>query len=166
MDSDFFAIAGLVLVVFFLFAAWYDRQTHLVHKLAANRRLKTLRRITNPREKFRYLRSVHHFTFEEMILTALKRKGHKITRNKAYTGDGGIDGRVCIRGVDYLIQAKRYRNHINPAHVAEFSRICRRHRVKGLFVHTGKTGRQSWVEAQSGGLKIISGTALLKLFSD
>ena len=62
--------------------------------------------------------------FEEMILTALKKRGHKIIRNKKYTGDGGLDGQITMNGVEYLIQAKRYKNHINAAHVREFALIC------------------------------------------
>ncbi len=98
-----------------------------------------------------------------MILTALKRKGHKIIRNKRYTGDGGIDGQVFMKGVHYLIQAKRYKGHINPAHVIAFAAICKRRNKRGLFVHTGKTGKKSKQVVSNTKMVMISGTKLLDL---
>ena len=69
----------------------------------------------------------------ELGVAKLKKRGFKIIRNKRYTGDGGIDGRAYKNDQHYLIQAKRYRKHINPAHVTEFAEICKRRKGKGLF---------------------------------
>jgi restriction system protein len=77
---------------------------------------------------------------------------------KKYTGDGGIDGRCKINGVDYLIQAKRYK-----AHIQEFAQICNKRQKKGLFVHTGKTGKKSKSVIQNSNLTLISGNRLLDL---
>ena len=110
------------------------------------------------------LRGIDPSQFEELLLEALKRNGHRIKRNKAYTGDGGIDGRVWISGRPYLIQAKRYRSAIDPSHVQEFSEICQKQNVPGLFIHTGRTGHKSrQFEAQSGQVLIVSGGNLIKL---
>ena len=109
------------------------------------------------------LRSVNPFVFEEMILTALKKRGFKITRNKRYSGDGGIDGQVRIKNEHYLIQAKRYKNHINPAHVQTFVRLCRKRGEKGLFVHTGKTGKKSYQVVQNSDVTLISRKRLLNM---
>lgn len=130
---------------------------------SARKSLITFRSITDPAKQFSYIRKVDPFVFEEMILTALKDSGFKIKRNKRYTGDGGIDGKVIIDGVMTLIQAKRYKGHIAAQHVTEFEDICRRKGCKGLFVHTGRTGKQA--KANSNDVAIISGQRMLNLLS-
>ncbi len=147
-----------------LAAVAFGRHKHLIFRFAASRRLHQLKKHKTDREKFDFLKTTHHFTFEEMILSALKRHGHKIQRSKKYSGDGGIDGQCWINGQHYLIQAKRYKNHINPAHVGQFVGVCRRQDAKGLFIHTGKTGAKSRNIARKYQIKIISGRTLLKLF--
>lgn len=89
------------------------------------------------------LRRTNPFVFEEVILTAFKNAGFKIKRNRRYTGDGGIDGRVKIKGKWFLIQAKRYSSAINNAHVTDFANVCRKHRKRGIFIHVGRTGPKS-----------------------
>lgn len=83
--------------------------------------------------------------FEECLLDAFKAKGYRIKRNKAYTGDGGIDSRIYdATGKLYLLQAKRYSSSINPQHVSEFSKQILSHKAAGgFFVHTGRTGNKS-----------------------
>ena len=147
-----------------LFAALWDRKTHWRMRFAASRRLKALQRLPDDRTKFLYLKKTHHFVFEEMILTAFKKRGYQIERNTAYTGDGGIDGRVYFQGKLFLIQAKRYWNHIDPRHISEFAEVCRQHNAKGLFIHTGKTGGRSWAVARRERIDMVSGQRLLKLF--
>jgi restriction system protein len=90
-----------------------------------------------------YLRKIDPFIYEEMILSRLKLQGCNITRNKRYTGDGGIDGKFKHKGQKYLIQAKRYSNHIKLQDVKDFKQIASSHKSKALFVHTGKTGKGS-----------------------
>ncbi len=150
------------LALFFIIACKWGQQRHLLCKLESYQQLKRLK--GKPADhQITHLRQVDPFVFEEMILTAIKKQGHSITRNKRYTGDGGIDGQCTINGVDYLIQAKRYTNHINPAHVIEFAGICKRRNKKGLFVHTGKTGAKSKQIAQNTKIEMISGQRLLNL---
>ena len=132
---------------------------------AANRALDTLNNIPAASQKFGYLRKVDPFTFEEMILTALEREGHSITRNQRYTGDGGIDGRVIINDTKYLVQTKRYKSHINPKDVSAFVLLCARQNRLGLFVHTGKTGPASRKAAAFDAIQIVSGAKLLCLLS-
>ncbi|MEJ2668735.1 MAG: hypothetical protein P8077_00225 [Gammaproteobacteria bacterium] len=52
--------------------------------------------------------------------------------------------------------------HINPQHVNAFQALCRSRQSKGLFIHTGKTGKGARVFNHSG-IKIISGNRLLRL---
>lgn len=107
---------------------------------AANKTLRRVRRISGQHKQIAYLRKIDPFIFEELILTVMKRQGHRIKRNKRYTGDGGIDGQVWIRGKRHLIQAKRYSGYIRKSHLHEFDVLCKRHRCKGLFIHTGILG--------------------------
>jgi len=150
---------------FLLVAIRWGKKRHLLSKLEASQQLKRFQRLNTPEEKIMYLRRVPPFVFEEMILTALKKNGHKIKRNKKYTGDGGIDGQTIINGRIYLIQAKRYSSYINPAHVQSFAAICRRRGKRGLFVHTGKTGAKSWQIAKKSNLEMISNKRLLKMLT-
>lgn len=138
---------------------------HFFNVRKASRSLKTLRAIDDPARQFGYLRCVDPFVFEEMILTALQEMGHGIRRSRRYTGDGGIDGRAIINGEKVLIQAKRYRQHITAEHVSAFAHLCRRSGKKGIFIHTGKTGKQSWVNGAEGHIDIVSGSRMLNLLT-
>ena len=157
---------GFVLAfILLLIAIKYDKKRHLLCKLEASQQLKRLKKINTPQEQINHLRGVNPFIFEEMILTAIKKRGHKIKRNKRYTNDGGIDGQATIKGTDYLIQAKRYKNHIDPAHVRKFANTCKKHNKRGLFVHTGKTGKNSHQIAQNTKIEIISENRLLNMLT-
>lgn len=120
--------------------------------------------IHNPAKQFAYLRKVDPFVYEEMIMTAIKRYDHKIIRNKKYTGDGGIDGKAVINGVKTIIQAKRYSSYIANKDVEEFSSLCRKLKSKGIFVHTGKTGRKPR-ESTNPNVDILSGRRMLDLLT-
>lgn len=116
---------------------------------------------------FNYLRKIDPFVFEELVLYAFKCNGFKIKRNKKYTGDGGIDGRVKINQQQYLIQVKRYTNYINPSHVEQFAHVCKNQKKLGFFVHTGKTGSSAKeISNNHPNIKIISGDKLVKLLTN
>jgi len=138
---------------------------HQRNKIYAFRALEELAMIATPQAQFYFLRGLDPFVFEEMILTALKRQGHGIIRNAAYTGDGGADGCVFMGGARYLIQAKRYKKHINAADVESFAVMCKRRKAKGLFVHTGRTGRKSKQLSYHYDIDIVSGAKLLGLLT-
>lgn len=117
-----------------------------------------------PAQAVSYLRKVNPYTFEELVLDGFFRDGYKVKRNKRYSGDGGIDGRASKDGEEYLVQSKRYRGYISRQHVEDFSRVCTRERLKGFFVHTGKTGDASWETAGTfGNVDIVSGDRMLRL---
>lgn len=108
------------------------------------------------------LRSLNPFQFEELILCCFQDKGYRIRRNRRYTGDGGIDGRVFQGEQLFLVQAKRYRHHINAAHVREFLMVINRERAAGgFFVHTGKTGKLSKQLLANSKLTLLSGQRLV-----
>lgn len=111
------------------------------------------------------LRRLDPFVFEEVLLESFRRNGHRIKRNRAYTGDGGIDGRVFVGRGLFLIQAKRYRGAIDPQHIRDFEQVVLRERAQGgFFVHTGRTGPSARRLAQESDLiEILSGQRLVEL---
>lgn len=158
-------LLAFALLAFLGLVSWYARQTHLIHRIGAKSRYRQLQRLQNTHEKWLLLKSTHHFTFEEMILDALDRKGHKVIRNKRYSGDGGIDGQVYLDGVHHFIQAKRYQGYIDQKHMIYFAATCKRAGVPGLFIHTGKMSAETKAIAGRTKIKIVTGKGLLKLFS-
>lgn len=140
------------------------RRRHFFKQRQARRVLAKLADIALPQQRLTYLRKVDPLVFEELILEALERSGHEVTRNKRYTGDGGIDGRAVINGTPYLIQSKRYSGHVSKKHVMEFAALLERHSCRGLFCHTGRTGQFSKDLHHSHSLlTIVSGRRLLNL---
>lgn len=160
---------------------WFDKKLYQQHlsrqrkeKNIAEARvlLDTLRqKYTNSENPlppiFGILRDCDPFVLEELLLHIFEDKEEfKIVRNKRYTGDGGIDGRFYFDDFPFLIQAKRYRSHINPQHIEEFAHKIKIYNAEfGLFIHTGKTGNQSWQNACSSrkDLMIVSGQKLVDL---
>ena len=117
-----------------------------------------------PAQAFAYLRKVNPFTYEELVLDGFESAGYRAKRNRSYSGDGGVDGRVSKDGVEYLVQCKRYRGYVSRQDVEDFSRVCTRECRKGFFVHTGKTGEGSWETAGAfGNVDIVSGQRMLDL---
>lgn len=92
-------------------------------------------------------------------------QGILVARNRRYTGDGGVDGRITIDGALYLIQVKRYKSAINPAHIVDFAKVVDHdpRAAGGLFVHTGRTGPKSRAAARDHGVVMVSGQRLVDL---
>ena len=107
-----------------------------------------------------YLRKVDPYVFEELLLNAFARRGVAVRRNRRYSGDGGIDGYLQLDG-GICVQAKRYRGHIRAADVAAFKALVAARRCRGVFIHTGRTGRGA--RAAAGSLEILSGQRLVDL---
>ena len=153
------AIVGLIAVIKLLLPPkkrWRQK--------VSKRALERLQSFDGLPSKLAYLRQIDPFVFEELILDAFERRGCRVKRNKRYTGDGGIDGKLWINKQLYLVQAKRYSGHIKAAHVREFSALCKHHRSKGIFVHTGRTGRLAKeIAAQCPNVTRVSGERLIQL---
>lgn len=126
---------------------------------------KRLRRIgqDNPGAVIAYIRKMNPHAVEELVLDAAEAAGHKVKRNRAYTGDGGVDGEIKIDDTWYLVQTKRYSKAITPEHVAAFSCLCRQRGKPGLFIHTGRTGPKSRMRGSP--VLIISGSSLITLIA-
>jgi restriction system protein len=132
----------------------------------ASKALDKLREINSPAMQFSYIRKIDPYVFEEMILTALSRRGHRITRSRSYSGDGGVDGEVVINGNRVLIQAKRYSGYIKSVHVEHFHKLCEKEKNDGLFVHSGKTGKKAKESSRKNLVEIVSGRKLLMLLTE
>ncbi len=164
--SPYWALLAVISVALVLFKP-RRRSRHKRNIHSANKALVKLNSINNPAMMFSYIRKIDPFVFEEIILSALSNQGYEITRNKRYTGDGGIDGKAKINGKHILIQAKRYESHINNQHVLAFAQLCKSQKKLGLFVHSGKTGKMAKEScANSDSISIISGTNLLNLLTN
>lgn len=86
-------------------------------------------------------------------------------RNRRYTGDGGIDGRVWMeRRGWHAVQIKRYGSHINSRHVEAFGAVVRRQGFGGgLFVHTGRSGAAVYTHLAGTQMTLVSGESLVRL---
>jgi len=108
-----------------------------------------------------YLRKIDPYVFEELLLTSLEQHGFEVKRSKRYSGDGGIDGKALKEGTLYFIQAKRYKSYVSTKHLENFRKKIGNQ--KGLFIHTGKTGKETFEKYRNSNLTIISGTRLINL---
>ena len=147
-----------------------DRPSHLRRIARSRRILTTLARFRGEgagARAFAYLRTVDPHTFEEVVLSSIEAAGFVVLRNRRYTGDGGVDGRVLIPGTfgkTLAVQAKRYRSAVNPSHVGELQRsIHARGHVGGLLVHCGRTGPLTRIALCGTAIQLVSGSDLLNL---
>ena len=162
---NLFILTLILLILFFMFFPRTNRRHKRYQKYAVNiyNKLKTL---PYEGQQLNYLKKINPYVFEELILYALQIQGHKIIRNKSYSNDGGIDGKFYIENQLYFIQAKRYQNHINKKHVIDFENIVINNKVKGIFCHTGRTGKGSKEFIyKSNYIELYSGSKLLKLLN-
>ena len=164
LNNLYFLTAFMLLIIMSLFGKKiFDR-----HKLRVNQSkqcLQKLKSIQHPAQKISYLKKINAYTFEELILTAIDQSQEAtIKRNKRYSGDGGIDGRFKLGNDLYMIQAKRYKDTIQLAHVKHFAEQVRKAGCRGLFVHTGRTPESAWEHLRGyREIEIISGNRLIEL---
>lgn len=145
----------------FVLARWSKPRPHARQVARAIRVLARLTRFDGEHRVacvIAYLRKVDPYVFEELLLTAFARRGIAVRRNARYSGDGGIDGRLRLGGERVYLQAKRYRTHIRAGDVRAFQTLVAEQQVKGIFAHTGRTGRGA--RAGAGELEFLSGRRL------
>lgn len=160
-------VAGLLYLVWVLRSPTVKR-SHVYRIGRSHAVLEKLNEIgaDNPARIIGYLRTVDAFLFEEVLLTALEKRGFTIGRNHRYTGDAGLDGRFWDRyGHEYIIQAKRYKGFISRQHVASFAALIGSSPdvIGGLFIHTWRTPSELIRTMRSSGVTIISGEKLIEL---
>lgn len=171
MNNDVLQMAGYLLpLVLFLYLLWNGgrrrKRRHERKQAQARRVIDKINTFPAFGQKLAYLRKIDAFTFEELLLEGFERRGFEVIRNRRYTGDGGIDGRVIIDGETWLIQAKRYTDYIAVGHVRDFQQLLETRRCRGFFCHTGKTrsGTKNLI-SQDARLFLISGQRLLDLIA-
>ncbi|MFK5892277.1 MAG: restriction endonuclease [Pseudomonadota bacterium] len=152
-------------VLFYIYILVYNylKPKHYRQIKKADLILQKLHKFDNDGAVLSYLRKVDPYVFEEIVLTSISNLGFKIKRSKGYSGDGGIDGSFYVNGKEVLIQSKRYSSHINLQHVKDFSVVCFNNDLKGVFVHTGRTGKESHTLSRKVGIEILSGNRLVGL---
>lgn len=159
----------LVIAVVLILAGWLWRRLFSRHARMWRRARRLYGRLRRGElgcdgRTLTYLRNIDPFLFEELVLFAFRKCGYRITRNRRYTGDGGVDGRMSKGGRRYFLQMKRYSGYIQASHVRDFASLCSAGGRIGVFVHTGKTGAGSREDAlSSGNVAIVSGGRLLDL---
>lgn len=139
---------------------------HQRYRESAKRVWERLPQLASDGARMSYLRKINPYVFEELLLLSFERQGLKVVRNRAYSGDGGLDGQVFIDGKRWLIQAKRYSRSISPQHINAFAGLLSQEDCRGFFIHTGRTGQLSRVLLQQyPHVHLISGQCLLDLLA-
>ena len=159
-----------ILVFFLILFLFLSKRKNYRHKRKIKNGERVLEKISSfkyPGAKINYLKKVDPFVFEELLLSAFKEKGFKIRRNKRYTGDGGIDGMMWDdQKRKYLIQAKRYSSYVSKKHLEEFEALVTSKKCySGFFIHTGKTGKNTYKDFSNSNIHIVSGDRLLNLIN-
>lgn len=147
--------------------------SHATRRQEARDRLDGLRHLAGSDESedrallFYRLRQLDPLVFEELVLLALADRGNRVRRNRRYSGDGGMDGRIWHMCAWCPVQVKRYSGHIDPAHVAALAALMRAMRAPaGWFIHTGRTGKLARETARAdGNIRLISGDLLRRLIA-
>jgi restriction system protein len=162
---------GIVIIIGFIIIYVYRKLTkknkHSQFIKKGKQILKTINKLEHSGQKINYLKKINPYVFEELLLSAFKNKGFKIKRNKKYSGDGGIDGKVYNDQGLFLIQAKRYKDYIRKNQIDEFKiAIIKNMAIGGYFIHTGKTSPELMSYSKDREIEIISGNKLIDLLNN
>jgi restriction endonuclease Mrr len=117
----------------------------------------------NDKQRFSYIKKQDHFLFEDILMSCFELRKFPIKRTKK-TRDGGIDGIVYINKMKFIIQAKRYTNHIAKADVLALKTLVENDPKAsgGLFIHSGKSSKPTLgLGHGKDNIEIISGGKLL-----
>lgn len=167
--GDTIALKFMVIIFIVICVLIFKPKKFNRHKMKTNSAKTVIRKLAafnNDAQKMAYLKKIDPYVFEELILTGFEYQGHAIERNKCYSGDGGIDGRIWIGHQLCLIQAKRYNGAIQKQHVINFINVVNSEGCKGVFCHTGTTPDSvKQIVKESGCIELVSGSRLLNLIS-
>lgn len=138
-DAQWLAVLASTLILLYLSpklfrlfkprAKWRVKHSKKIHR--------RLSKLASSEEKRDLLKELDPYLFEELVLTAYEQQGQRVRRNRRYSGDGGIDGMVWLKGKCHFVQSKLYTGYIKRRHLEEFDQLCRHRRVRGVFVYTG-----------------------------
>jgi restriction system protein len=107
--------------------------------------------------------------FEDLVAALFQAMGMEVMTT-ARTGDGGVDVQAMdpdpVRGEKLVIQVKRYRNTIPPAHVRDlYGTMLHEGATKGIFVTTAEFGPSAQEFAAGKPLSLIGGRQLADLLA-
>ncbi len=150
---------------------------HVRHRYHVRKSKQVLKKIQEIHEQFpnqygrimNYLKKVNPYLFEELILTAVENQNLRVTRNKSYSGDGGVDGIFHTSQGKVYIQCKRYQDYIQLQDVKSLLLKSREKKCyKAIFVHTGKTRDSSkeLFKQNKDKIVLISGNQLIDFLLD
>lgn len=108
------------------------------------------------------LRRLNPYAFEELVAFCLSERGMAATVT-GYSRDGGVDAWAEREGRVVVVQAKRWKRHINNRDIVAIARVAERVNGVGLFVHTGRTGRLARAKAKRHAVGVVSGDQLVSL---
>jgi restriction system protein len=109
------------------------------------------------------LRRMSAYAFEELLAFCFWERGFQGRTSGQYSRDGGVDGYAVVDGENVIIQAKRWQAHVCNRHITALARTAHEHGARGVFCHTGKTGRLARQMARLHRMTIISGAPLVAL---
>lgn len=168
---EYAAVIIMVLLIYITFRkSNYRKQKHQVNIQTAARVIEKLRSFKEPYKKAKqltYLKKISPYVFEELLLTLFSEMGYKIIRNKSYSNDGGLDGKIILpSGELVLIQAKRYSGAISRKHLLGFQAlVLKSQATTGYFIHTGRTSAPNLDLYRNSSIVIYSGDKLLELLN-
>ncbi len=107
--------------------------------------------------------------FEDLVAALFKAMGMEVMTT-ARSGDGGVDVQAMdpdpVRGGKLVIQVKRHRNTIAPAHVRDlYGTMLHEGATKGIFVTTAEFGPSAQEFADGKPLTLIGGRQLADLLA-
>jgi hypothetical protein len=109
------------------------------------------------------LRKMNAYAFEELVAFCLDERGMNGYCPPGYSRDGGIDCIAYQNGRPVLVQAKRWKRHINNKDLISIANVASTVHGMGLFIHTGRTGKKAWRQAFKHHVSVISGDDLVNL---
>ncbi|MBO1996782.1 restriction endonuclease [Staphylococcus epidermidis] len=115
-------------------------------------------------QKIAYLRKIDPFVFEELLLEGFERRGFEVIRNRRYTGDGGIDGRVKIDGQTWLIRPNAIATTA-VGHVRDFSDLLNATGARGFSAIPAKRAKAKSLIRGDSRMILVSGQKLLDLIA-
>jgi len=120
----------------------------------------------HPGKAIQYLRKIDAYTFEELAIIALNKHGYNAYKDRGYSHDGGIDGKLLENGDLWIIQCKRYKGTVSNQVLQELVNAKDRFRASGgLLIHTGKSTKRLHSDGKKYKIYVVSGSRLLKLIN-
>lgn len=133
MDKTFIIVLSAIITIAIAFLLFKVKGGNHAYKIRQSSKiLNKFKSFEFDGARIYYLKKIDHFVFEELILSAFKKRGYFIKRNKRYTGDGGVDGIVYdSQNHEYLVQCKRYKSYVSKQDILDFQKLILERKSEG-----------------------------------